>query len=566
MIFPSSALLLLAGVALLFSPVSLQSASRPPVKYRNGIVVSADSLASAAGLGILRRGGNAVDAAVAVGFVLAVTYPEAGNLGGGGFMLIRTAGGKSSVIDFREKAPSGARRDMYLDSSGRPVRERSLIGPLAAGVPGTVDGLLAALRHYGTLPREDVMRPALDLADRGFEVNEHLARLLGEETARFALSRPAMKAFTRGGKPYRWGDTLRQRDLAFTLREISEKGPEGFYRGKVASLIIAEIEREGGIITLDDLRSYRSVEREPLRGSYRGYVILSAPPPSSGGILLVQILNSLEMFDLRRMGWNSSAAVHLFASACQRAFADRAAFLGDPDFVRVPAAQLASKHYTAERMSDFDSAHALRSAQIGSGNSGRSGKQTTNYCVADRFGNVVSVTVTLNGLFGCKSVVDGAGFFLNNEMDDFTVKAGALNMFSLVGGVPNEIEPGKRMLSSMAPTIVLKRDHPFLVLGARGGSRIPTSVAQVISNVIDFGMNVQEAVDAPRVHHQWIPDTLLYEKRGLAADVVRNLGSMGYVLQEIDATANAEAFMVDADGHWLLGGPDPREEGFALGY
>ena len=562
---PSRALIP-AAAALLFLTSLLPAASRSPARGRNGMVVSADSLASAAGIEILRRGGNAVDAAVAVGFVLAVTYPEAGNLGGGGFMVIRMAGGKSTMIDFREKAPAAATRDMYLDGRGRPVREKSLDGPLAAGVPGTVDGLLTALDEYGSLGRESVIRPALDLAGEGFPVTDHLARALSEEIPRFALYPSTMKAFTRNGKPYRWGDTLRQPDLAATLRTIIDRGGEGFYTGDVARRIVAEMKNEGGIITAEDLRDYVSVERDPLVGSYRGFEILTAAPPSSGGVLLIQILNSLERFDLRHMGWNSSSAVHVIASACQHAFADRSQFLGDPDFVRIPVADLISKQYAAARLSDFDSLKALRSSLIRSGDPRENGHQTTHYCVADGFGNVVSVTYTLNGLFGCKAVVEGAGFFLNNEMDDFTVKPGALNMFGLVGGVPNQIEPLKRMLSSMAPTIVVKENRPFLLVGARGGSRIPTSVAQIISNVIDFGMSVQEAVDAPRVHHQWIPDTLLFEKRGLAADVLRNLGSMGYALQEIDGTAEAEALMVDPQGGWFLGGADPREEGFAIGY
>jgi gamma-glutamyltranspeptidase / glutathione hydrolase len=566
MIFRSKALLPAALFWLLLPAQEVQAASHAPVRGRNGMVVSADSLASAAGVAVLRSGGNAIDAAVAVGFALAVTYPEAGNLGGGGFMVIRMAGGESTMIDFREKAPAAASRDMFLDAAGRPVREKSLIGPLASGVPGTVDGLLTALNEYGSLGREAVIGPAALLAEEGFPVTEHLARVLGEEVQQFSLFPPTISVFTRGGRPFVWGDTLRQRDLARTLRAVIGRGAEGFYTGDVAAKIVAGMKRDGGIITADDLRSYTSVERDPLLGSYRGYEILTAAPPSSGGVLLLQILNSLERFDLRRMGWNSSGAVHAFAAACQRAFADRAAYLGDPDFVDVPVGGLISKDYALARLADFDSVRAVRSARITSGVPTGADRQTTQYCVADRFGNVVSVTVTLNGLFGCKSVVDGAGFFLNNEMDDFTVKPGALDQFSLVGGPSNAIEPGKRMLSSMAPTIVVKENRPLLVLGARGGSRIPTSVAQIICNVIDFGMTVQEAVDAPRVHHQWVPDTLIFEKRALASDVVRNLGSMGYVLQEVNVTARAEALMVDPRGTWLLGGADPREEGFAIGY
>lgn len=566
MTFRFSALLLAAAAGLIARQAAPAAANRSPARANHGMVVSGDSLASAAGIGILKMGGNAVDAAVAVGFVLAVTYPEAGNLGGGGFMIIRMAGGESTMIDFRERAPGAATRDMFLDRSGRPLKEKSLAGPLAAGVPGTVDGLLTALSEYGSLRRDDVIRPALELAERGFPLSEHLSRRLEEEIPRFSAFPSTMSLFTRGGAPYRRGDTLRQGDLARTLRSIGEKGAEGFYGGDVSARIVAEMKKEGGIITAADLREYTCVERDPLLGSYRGCKIITAAPPSSGGLLLLQILNSLERFDLRRMGWNSPHAVHALAASFQRAFADRAAYLGDPDYVYVPAGELIAKEYAAGRLADFDSTRALRSARIEAGDPGAADHQTTQYCVGDRFGNVVSVTTTLNGLFGCKAIVDGAGFFLNNEMDDFTVKAGALNLYSLVGGVPNEIEPGKRMLSSMAPTIVVRDRMPFLLLGARGGSRIPTSVAQIIANVVDFGMTAQEAVDAPRVHHQWIPDTLLFEKRALSQEAVRNLGSMGYVLEEVEVTARAEALMFDAEKGWYVGGPDPRDGGVAIGY
>jgi len=566
MIFPFRTLLCAVAAFLIAGGAQAECASRSSVRGKNGLVVSADSLASAVGVEILKSGGNAVDAAVAVGFVLAVTYPEAGNLGGGGFMMIRMAGGESTMIDFREMAPAAATRDMYLDPRGRPLREKSLLGPIASGVPGTVDGLLTALGEYGSLSRQEVIRPALVAADSGFPVSEHLARLLSGETPRFSLFPATMKAFTRNGKQYRWGDTLRQPDLASTLRAIMERGGEGFYAGEVAARIVAEMKRDGGIITADDLRGYASVERDPLLGSYRGCDVLTAAPPSSGGILLLQILNSMERYDVRSMGWNSSHTVHLFASACQRAFADRVAWLGDPDFVHVPVAGLISKEYALSRFSDFDSTRALPSADVGAGSPAGEEDETTHFCAADRFGNVVCVTYTLNGLFGCKAVVDGAGFFMNNEMDDFTAKPGALNLFSLPGGVRNEIEPGKRMLSSMAPTIVVRDNRPLLVLGARGGSRIPTTIAQVISNVVDFDMSIQEAVDAPRLHHQWIPDTLLFERRALQLDVQRNLAAMGYVLQEIEASARVEALMIDSEQGWKLGGPDPRDNGYAIAY
>ena len=560
-----SSLLFICATTLVWAPSSLDGASRSPVKARHGIVVSADSLASAAGVDVLRRGGNAVDAAVAVGFVLAVTYPEAGNIGGGGFMVIRMAGGEATMIDFRERAPSSATADMYLDGRGNPVPEKSLTGPLSAGVPGTVSGFMTALNEYGRLGREAVMERAVELAEEGFPVNEHLARALREEMPRFSLFPSTLRAFTRAGEPYRWGDTLRQPDLAATLRAIMQRGSEGFYEGEVAARIVAEMKRDGGIISGGDLRDYESVERDPLRGSYRGYEIITAPPPSAGGVTVLQVLNCLEGFDIRSMGWNSSRAVHVFAAACQRSFADRLTWLGDPDFVHVPVQMLIGKVYAAARMAGFDSLRAMRSPQIRAGGAEES-HQTTHYCVADEFGNVVSVTFTLNNLFGCKTVVDGAGFFLNDEMDDFAVKPGSPNLYGLPGGAANAIEPGKRMLSSMAPTILVRAGRPFLVLGARGGSRIPTAVAQVIMNVVDFGMNVQEAVDAPRVHEQWIPDTLLFEKRGLEADVTRNLGSMGYVLEEIENSAEAEALLLDFKSGWKYGGPDPRENAFAIGY
>ena len=542
-----------------------EAASRHPVRARNGMVVSADSLASAAGLSVLRQGGNAVDAAVACGFALAATYPEAGNIGGGGFMILRRADGSVAMIDFRETAPRAARRDMYLDAGGNPVRERSLLGPLASGVPGTVAGLLHALETYGTMDRQRVLAPALRCAEEGFPVGDRLAAALLEEWPGLSRFPSTLKVYSRAGSPPREGDTLRQPDLGRTLRLIAEQGREGFYAGPVAGCIIAEMRREGGIITAEDLAGYHAVERAPLRGVYRGFEIVTASPPSGGGASLIQILNFLEQCDLRGMGWNSSRAIHVLASASQRAFADRMAFLGDPDFVPMPLQSLLSKEYAAARMEGWDSLHALDSRSIAPGLL-REHRETTHYCTADRWGNVVSVTLTLNELFGCKVIVDGAGFFLNDEMDDFSVKTGASNLYGLVGGEPNAIAPGKRMLSSMTPTIVLRDGKPFLALGARGGSRIPTTTAQIISNVIDFEMNIQEAVDAPRTHHQWEPDTLLYDKRGLVADVLRALGSMGYKLAEVPWTARAQALMIDTVSGMILGGPDPRENGVALGF
>ncbi|HXX64642.1 MAG TPA: gamma-glutamyltransferase, partial [Bacteroidota bacterium] len=466
----------------------------------------------------------------------------------------------------RERAPLASTRDMYLDRSGNPVPEKSLLGTLSAGVPGTVDGLLTALNEYGTLGKQEVLSPAIDLAETGFPVGEHLAHSLHSEIARFSSYPSTMAVFTRNGLPFRPGDTLRQSDLASTLRAIRDRGAEGFYTGQVADEIVSQVRRDGGIITAEDLRDYQAVERDPVIGSYRGYDIITAAPPSSGGIILLEILNILERFDLREMGWNSSRTLHTFASACQRAYADRSVYMGDPDFVSVPTEELISKEYAERRSSGVEKGKALRSFEIREGDVSGANHQTTHYCVADRWGNVVSVTYTLNDLYGCKAVVEGAGFFLNDEMDDFTVKAGARNLFSLVGGVPNEIEPGKRMLSSMTPTIVLKENRPFLVLGARGGSRIPTTVAQIICNTIDFGMTVQEAVDAPRLHDQWVPDTLFYERFAIPKDVIDNMKSMGYSLSEVYSTAHAQAIMIDSAGGYFLGGPDPRDDGVAIGY
>ncbi len=541
------------------------AASRHPLKARHGMVVSADSLASAAGLSVLMRGGNAVDAAVACGFTLAVTYPEAGNIGGGGFMILHRADGSSTMIDFRETAPGAARRDMYLDAGGNPLTEKSLLGPLAAGVPGTVAGLLHALDAYGTMDRQQIIGPALRCAEGGFSVSDRLAASLAEEWPGLSRFPSTMKVFARSGNPLRSGDTLRQPDLGRTFRLIAERGSGGFYGGSVAGCIIGEMRRHGGIITEGDLSGYHTVERPPLKGTYRGFDIVTASPPSGGGATLIQILNYLEKFDLRAMGWNSSRAIHVLASASQRAFADRAAYLGDPDFVPVPLKMLLSKEYASSRVQGWDSLHATASRFVAPG-ALRDHRETTHFCTADRWGNVVSVTFTLNELFGCKDLVDGAGFFLNDEMDDFSVKTGAVNIYGLPGGEPNAIAQGKRMLSSMSPTIVLKDGKPFLALGGRGGSRIPTTVAQIISNVIDFDMNIQEAVDAPRTHHQWEPDSLLYDRHGLVADVLRALGSMGYKLVEVPWTARAQALMIDPASGMFLGGPDPREEGVALGY
>ena len=547
---------------------TLQASWRKPVKAKHGMVVSAESLATLAGVEVLKKGGNAIDAAVAVGFTLAVTFPEAGNIGGGGFMLIRLANGRCTMVDFREKAPGKATRTMYLDSAGHFLPTKSEYGPLAAGVPGSVAGLLFALEKFGTMNRQAVLNRPIEIAEQGLIMSERLAEGLRETVEEFAAYPSSMKIFTKNGVPFQEGELFRQPELAYTLREIRTHGRDGFYKGDIAGKIVAEMQRGGGIMTEEDLANYTAIEREPLRGTYRGYDVITASPPSAGGVVLLQMLNVLEQFDLKSKGHNSSQTIHLFAAAAQRAYADRSEFLGDPDFVKIPLKALISKEYASARRKSIDTLHGVASTTLHPGTARElNHHQTTHFCVADKFGNVVSVTTTVNGLYGCKTVVDGAGFFLNNEMDDFAAKPGVPNMFGLMGGDANAIEPNKRMLSSMTPTIVLKGGKPLLTVGARGGSRITTAVATILLNVIDFGMNIQDAVDMPRIHHQWLPDKIFYETNSVSQDVMHNLQHMGYALEHTRVhNARAEALMIDPVTGLFLGAPDPREEGVAIGY
>lgn len=482
-------------------------------------------------------------------------------------MLIRWADGQSTMIDFREKAPGKATRTMFLDSAGNLVPRRSEYGPLAAGVPGSVAGYLYALERYGTLTRGRVLSSAVHHAENGFPLSERVARGFRESLKDFAGFPSTMEVFSRKGVPYGEGDLFRQHDLAATLRTIVRKGRDGFYQGDVAEMIVAEMRRSGGIISMEDLAEYRVVERPVLQGSYREYRILTASPPSAGGVVLLEMLNILEGYNLQRRGHNSSAAIHLFAAAAQRAYADRSVYLGDPDFAKVPVERLASKEFARLRAQGIDTGRAAASAAIGPASSDEVGPfNTTHVCVADSFGNVVALTTTLNDLYGCKTVVRGAGFFLNNEMDDFVAKPGTPNLYGLTGGDANAIAPHKRMLSSMTPTVVLKDDKPFLVLGARGGGRITTAVANIIINVVDFGLDIQEAVESPRIHYQWLPDRIFHEPNGLQADVMQNLREMGYALEETSFNGRAHAILIDAMTRVFYGAPDPREEGVALGY
>ncbi len=556
---------ILASQILNFS--FLESASRRPVKSFNGMVVSSDSLATKVGIEILKKGGNAVDAAVAVGFALAVTYPQAGNIGGGGFMVIRMANGETVTIDFREKAPLKAHRDMFLDESGNFAPEKSQIGHLSVGVPGSVAGLILALEKYGTMSRKEVLNPAIKLAEKGFIVNEGLANAFKNAFEHFKKFPSTMKYFSKNGEPYKAGDKLVQKDLAKVLKLIRDKGRDGFYKGKVADLIVAEMKRGGGLITYEDLENYQPVIRKPVIGNYRGYEIISMGPPSSGGVCLIELLNILENFDLKKYGFGSSQTIHYLVEAMKRVYADRAEYLGDPDFVQIPLEKLLSKEYAKEIANEIDTFYATPSSKIiRSVSPAFEGVHTTHYSVVDKWGNAVAVTTTINSYFGSMVVVDGAGFFLNNEMDDFSAKPGAPNQFGLLGSEANSIQPGKRMLSSMTPTIVLKNGKPFLVLGSPGGSTIITSVLQVILNVVDFGMNIQEAVDAPRIHHQWYPDEIYYERRGLVFDVIENLKKRGHKLVERHGfQGEVQAILIDENGV-KYGAVDPRGYGLAMGY
>jgi gamma-glutamyltranspeptidase/glutathione hydrolase len=534
------------------------------------MISSASEEATRAGLAVLRDGGNAVDAAVAVGFALAVTLPQAGNLGGGGFMVIRMADGRTTTLDFRETAPGAATRDMFLDPAGNFVPSRSQLGALAAGVPGSTAGLLMALEKYGTKDRRDILQPAINLAEQGFPVHERLNEDLRGKLNDFAHFPGTLKVFAPDSHPPAPGTIFRQPDLAATLRRISDSGADGFYSGPTADLIVAEMKRSGGIITHDDLRNYRPTERKPVTGSYRGYQIISMPPPSSGGVLLIQMLNMMEQYDFTKSGFHSAHHAHLLAEIMRRAYADRAEFLGDPDHFEVPVAGLTSREYARSRAASITD-NATPSASIGHGDASRfknESNQTTHYSVVDKGGNCVSVTTTLNSSFGSKLVVDGAGFLLNNEMDDFSAKPNAPNLYGLVGNEANAIAPGKRMLSSMTPTIVIYKGAPWLIVGTPGGSTIITTVLQVIQNQIDFHMNLVDAIESPRIHHQWLPDSIFYEKGSFTQSAMDSLRKMGYMLVERDEPSgrvDAISITEEDGGRVYYGWSDLRGYGVAAG-
>ncbi len=532
-------------------------------------MASRSPIASEAGAEVMRAGGNAIDAAVATGFALAVTYPAAGNLGGGGFLLIRTADGEVVANDHREKAPLAATHDMYLDDEGEVVQGLSTASPLAVGVPGTVDGLLEALARYGTISRREAIAPALRLARDGFSLPHDLARQLGSRRDAFAQHPATLAAFSKpDGEPLVAGDLFKQPELAATLERIAEDGRDGFYGGETARLLVQEMEASGGLVTRGDLAAYRSVWREPVRGTYRGHEIVSMPPPSSGGVLLVQMLNMLEPADLGGLGFGSAATIHRMIEAERRAYADRAVHLGDPDFHDVPTGLLTGKAYALGRFADFDREAASRSDDISAGEVPAESAETTHVSVMDAAGNAVAYTTTLNFSFGARMVVTGAGFLLNNEMDDFSARPFTPNAYGLIGGKANAIAPGKRMLSSMTPTIVMKEGEPWLVTGSPGGSTIITTVLQVIVNAIDHGMDLGDAVAAPRFHHQWQPDRVIVEPHGISPDTLGLLEAMGH--QELmqmrwgRGIGDANSVMRTPDG--LAAVADPRNAGGAAGH
>ena len=568
----STLLILLLGCFILQGQVSSPMAAsavydaRKSVVVDSAAVVSPHPLATLVGVEVMRRGGNAVDAAVAVQFAIAVVYPRAGNIGGGGLMVIREADGATAALDYREKAPAAASRDMFLDSAGNPVAGLSTDGHLAAGVPGTVAGLVEAHKRYGKLDWEDLLQPAIDLAANGFAITTAEAERLRNFQGDFRTYNDEGCAFIRDN--WQAGDLLVQKDLAAALRRIQQRGHDGFYRGETAALIVDEMREGGGLITARDLRDYRAQWRTPVSGYYRGHKVISMPPPSSGGVALLQMLAACEPYPLGSYGFHRPAAVHLVVEAARRAYADRAAWLGDTDYFPVPVSSLIDTAYVRTRMRTYDPAHASPSDSIAGGNRTllKESFETTHTSVVDPMGNAVSVTTTLNSNYGCKVLVDGGGFFLNNEMDDFSVKPGVPNQFGLVGSEANAIAPGKRMLSSMTPTIVEKDGRLFMLLGAPGGSTIITSVLQVMMNVIDFNMPLDKAIQAPRFHHQWLPDEIMVEKNGISPTARAVLEVMGHRFRDVKSLAVVKAIHVRADGKLHAAGDHRNPDDHAAGW
>ena len=518
--------------------------TRQPVTAENGMVVTSQHLASEVGAQILIQGGNAVDAAVAVGYALAVTNPCCGNIGGGGFATLHLADGRDLFINFREKAPLAATETMYLDAAGEVVPDLSLKGYLAIGVPGSVLGLDTLLQKFGTMPRAAVMAPAIKLADEGFILNQGDADILATSTKHFVEQPNVAAVFLNAGKPWKAGEVLVQKNLATTLKLIAEKGPDAFYKGSIADAIVAASAANGGVLAKKDFEDYTVTETPPVKCNYRGYELISSPPPSSGGTAVCEILNIVEGYPIAELGFRSAASVHVMAEAMRHAFVDRNFELGDPDFVTNPLERLLSESYAREIRGKIGWAKASGSKDVQPGIAPHEGTETTHYSIVDPAGNAVAVTYTINALFGAKVIAGDTGFFLNDEMDDFTVKPGVANMFGLVQGKTNVIASGKRPLSSMSPTIVTKNGKTFMVLGSPGGSRIITIVVETIMNVVDHGMQVQEAVNAPRIHHQWLPDQITVEPFALSPDTAKLLTGMGHKIVEQAPWGAAEAILI----------------------
>ena len=537
-----------------------------PVIAQNGMVSTEQHLASTVGLDILKKGGNAVDAAVGIGFALAVVLPNAGNLGGGGFMMVHDKASEQTIaLDFREMAPAKASRDMYLDEKGDVAAGRSLYTHLAVGVPGTVAGMEHALKKWGSMPLEQVIQPAIDLAENGYIVSNSLAENLAATKESLGKWETTKTIFFKDGEPLKAGDLLAQKDLAESMRLIAKEGADAFYKGEIAKQIVAEMGKHDGLITKEDMANYKVVEREPVKGSYRGYEVVSMPPPSSGGIHVIQMLNMLERHDLNAMGLNSAKTITLVAETMKRAYADRSEYLGDPDFAKVPQKGLTSKAYANSLANAISSDKVTPSKEILPGKPQTyESDQTTHYSVVDKNGNAVAVTYTLNLNFGSGIVAGESGILLNNEMDDFSAKPGVPNAFGLIGGDANAVEPAKRPLSSMTPTLVLKDGKPWLVTGSPGGARIITTVLQTILNSIDFGMNPAEAASTPRFHHQWLPDELRIEK-GFSPDTLALLKEKGYTVALKPSMGRTQTIQVRDDV--LYGYSDPRNpDGVTIGY
>src|SRR6478752_3983863 len=565
----------LLASAFVVAVASAHAASQAPVAAEHGMVVSAQHLASKVGVDVLKKGGNAVDAAVAVGYALAVVYPAAGNLGGGGFMTVEMADGRKTFIDFREKAPLAARPAMYLDSAGNVIKNASTKGHLAVGVPGSVAGLEYAREKYGTKARGTLIAPAIAFADRGFVLDEGDIALLTTATDDFRADPATATIFLNKGQPYKVGDRLVQKDLAHTLRLIAQRGPDGFYRGFVADAIAASSAVGNGLITKEDLAQYRVRELAPIECDYRGYHVVSAPPPSSGGVVVCEILNILEGYPLKDLGFRSAQAVHYQIEAMRHAYVDRNSYLGDPDFVKNPLDRLLDKGYAEKIRAVIDPKKAGVSKDIKPGVAPHEGSNTTHYSIVDQWGNAASVTYTLNDWFGAKVTAAKTGVLLNDEMDDFTSKVGVPNLYGLVQGEANAIAPGKRPLSSMSPTIVTKEGKPVMVVGTPGGSRIITAVLQTMINAIDYDMNAQEAVDMPRIHQQWLPDITNVEPYALSADSRKILEAKGHKFGAAQPANHLAVIVIGAPSltgkpvgnNRFYGANDPRRNtGLADGY